>query len=201
MSKAQNQKRNQIKQARLEIVGTLYKRGYSIRKIAAEVMRRLDLKACSTQTIHADIQELLNEWRKERLENIDDALQLELSRIDDTIKVLWDQWEKSTQDRTITKNRRKGAPVRNTPDNNSGGNSDNQPSERMRTIFREEMSQEVVGLGDVSYIAEIRQQLVERRKLLGLYSAEKREIKAAVTEISREELEQELRRLELLTDD
>lgn len=199
MSKAQNQKRNQRKQARLEIVGQLYKRGYSIRKIAAEVMRRLDLKTCSTQTIHADIQELLNEWRESRLDNIDDALQLELSRIDDTIKVLWDQWEKSTQDRTITKNRRKGAPVRNTPDNNSG-NSDNQPSERMRTIYREEMSQEVVGLGDVSYIAEIRQQLVERRKLLGLYSAEKREIKA-VTEISREELEQELRRLELLTDD
>ena len=62
------------------------------------------------------------------------------------------------------------------------------------------MSQEIVGLGDVSYIAEIRQQLIERRKLLGLYSADKREIKA-VTEISREDLEKELRRLELLTDD
>lgn len=200
MSKAQNQKRNQLKQARLEIVGQLYKRGYSIRKIAAEVMRRLDLKTCSTKTIHDDIHELLNDWRESRLDNIDDALQLELTRIDDTIKELWDQWEKSKQDRTITKNRRKGAPVRNNSDNNGNGNNANQPSERMRTIYREEMSQEVVGLGDVSYIAEIRKQLEERRKLLGLYSAEKREIKA-VSEVSREELEQELRRLKLLTDD
>lgn len=194
MSKAQNQKRNQIKQARLEIVGQLYKRGYSIRKIAAEVMRRLDLKSCSTKTIH----ELLNEWRESRLENIDDAIQLELSRIDDTIRELWDQWEKSKQDRTVTKNRRKGAPVRE--NNGNGNNGGNRASERIRTLYQEEMSQEVVGLGDVSYIAEIRQQLIERRKLLGLYSADKREIKA-ITEISREDLEKELRRLELLTDD
>ncbi len=198
MSKAQNQKRNQIKQARLEIVGQLYKRGYSIRKIAAEVMRRLDLKTCSTKTIHDDIHELLNEWRESRLENIDDAIQLELSRIDDTIRELWDQWEKSKQDRTVTKNRRKGAPVRE--NNGNGNNGGNRTSERIRTLYQEEMSQEVVGLGDVSYIAEIRQQLIERRKLLGLYSADKREIKA-ITEISREDLEKELRRLELLTDD
>lgn len=198
MSKAQNQKRNQKKQARLEIVGQLYKRGYSIRKIAAEVMRRLDLKACSTQTIHADIHELLSEWRESRLDNIDDAIQLELSRIDDTIRELWDQWEKSKQDRTVTKNRRKGAPVRET--NGNGNNGGNRTSERIRTLYQEEMTQDIVGLGDVSYIAEIRQQLIERRKLLGLYSADKREIKA-VTEISREDLEKELRRLELLTDD
>lgn len=198
MSKAQYQKRNQIKQARLEIVGLLYKRGYSIRKIAAEVMRRLDLKACSTQTIHADIHELLSEWRESRLDNIDDAIQLELSRIDDTIRELWDQWEKSKQDRTVTKNRRKGAPVRE--NNGNGNNGSNRTSERIRTLYQEEMTQDIVGLGDVSYISEIRQQLIERRKLLGLYSADKREIRA-ITEISREDLEKELRRLELLTDD
>ncbi len=198
MSKAQNQKRNQIKQARLEIVGQLYKRGYSIRKIADEVMRRLDLKSCSTRTIHDDIHELLNEWRESRLDNIDDAIQLELSRIDDTIRELWDQWEKSKQDRTVTKNRRKGAPVRE--NNGNGNNGGNRTSERIRTLYQEEMTQDIVGLGDVSYIAEIRQQLIERRKLLGLYSADKREIKA-ITEISREDLEKELRRLELLTDD
>lgn len=95
MSKAQNQKRSQRRQARLDIVGELYKRGYSVRKIAAEVMRRLDLKTCSTETIHNDIHELLNEWRESRLENIDDALQLELTRIDDTVRELWHQWEKS----------------------------------------------------------------------------------------------------------
>lgn len=197
MSKAQNQKRSQRRQARLDIVGELYKRGYSVRKIAAEVMRRLDLKTCSTETIHNDIHELLNEWRESRLENIDDALQLELTRIDDTVRELWEQWEKSKQDRSVTRNKRKGAPVRT---DNQNGNNNNQSGERIRTVYQEEILQQVVGLGDPSYIAEIRLQLVERRKLLGLYSAEKREIKAT-TEVSREELEKELRRLELLTDD
>lgn len=197
MSKAQNQKRSQRRQARLDIVGELYKRGYSVRKIAAEVMRRLDLKTCSTETIHNDIHELLNEWRESRLENIDDALQLELTRIDDTVRELWEQWEKSKQDRSVTQNKRKGAPVRT---DNQNGNNNNQSGERIRTVYQEEILQQVVGLGDPSYISEIRQQLAERRKLLGLYSAEKREIKAT-TEVSREELEKELRRLELLTDD
>lgn len=32
MSKAQEKKRNQLKQARLEIVAGMYKRGYSLRK-------------------------------------------------------------------------------------------------------------------------------------------------------------------------
>ena len=34
----------------------------------------------------------------------------------------------------------------------------------------------VQGLGNVAYISEIRQQLQERRKLLGLYAPEKKEV-------------------------
>ena len=37
---------------------------------------------------------------------------------------------------------------------------------------------EVICLGDASYIAEIRKQLEERRKLLGLYAPEKKDINA-----------------------
>ena len=47
MSKPQDKKRQQVKLARLEIVATLYKRGYSIRKIQSEVMKRLALKTYS----------------------------------------------------------------------------------------------------------------------------------------------------------
>ena len=36
--------------------------------------------------------------------------------------------------------------------------------------------EQVLGVGNVAYIAEIRQQLVERRKLLGLYKPEKQEL-------------------------
>ena len=52
MSKAQDKKRNQLKLARLEIVAQLYKRGYSIRKIQSEVVKRLELKTYSLATVH-----------------------------------------------------------------------------------------------------------------------------------------------------
>lgn len=175
MSKAQHQRQNQIKTARLEIVARLYKRGYSIRAIRAEVMRRLDLATYSTQTVHKDVQTLLKEWRESRLEDMDDALQLELTRIDDTVQELWEQWEKSKEDYTRTQRKRKGAPARS-------GNQDNNSSDGgIRTFSVEEKTQQVIMLGNPAYIAEIRQQLAERRKLLGLYAPEKRDIQGGMS--------------------
>lgn len=200
MSKAQYQRRNQARLARLEIVSQLYLRGNSVRKIRAEVMRRLDLATYSTQTVHADIRLLLQEWHESRLDNVNDALQLELIRIDETICELWDQWEKSKQDYVKTTRKRKGAPARRNQQQDGGEQAENNPN-TIQTLYTEEQSAHIQGLGNPAYIAEIRQQLAERRKLLGLYSAEKRVIKTTIAkEISREELEQELRRLELLTD-
>lgn len=197
MSKAQQQRRNQFKAARLEIVAQLYKRGYSIRAIRAEVMRRLDLATYSTQTVHKDVQTLLKEWRESRLEDIDDALQLELTRIDDTVQELWEQWEKSKEDYTRTQRKRKGAPARS-------GNQDNNSSDSgIRTFSVEEKTQQVIMLGNPAYIAEIRQQLAERRKLLGLYAAEKRNITEEVTvhrspcDMSVDEIEAEIKALKL----
>nr|DAV79836.1 MAG TPA: hypothetical protein [Caudoviricetes sp.] len=175
MSKAQQQRRNQFKAARLEIVSQLYKRGYSVRAIRTEVMHRLDLKTYSTGTVHGDIKTLLAEWRESRLEDMDDALQLELTRIDDTVRELWEQWEKSKEDYTKTQRKRKGAPARNAnQDNNSGEGG-------IRTFSVEEKTQEVIGLGNPAYISEIRQQLAERRKLLGLYAPEKRDIQGGMS--------------------
>ena len=88
MSKIQHVRQNKIREARLEIVAQMYKRGSTIRAIRTEVMRRLDLKTYSTQTVYRDVQALLKEWRESRLEDMDDALQLELTRIDDTVREL-----------------------------------------------------------------------------------------------------------------
>ena len=108
MSEAQQRKRRQLKLSRLEIVAQLYKRGYSIRKIQSEVMKRLGLETYSTATVNRDIQTLLKEWRESRLENMDLALQLELERIDETCRELWEQWEKSKTDYTKTARKQKG---------------------------------------------------------------------------------------------
>ena len=171
MSKPQDKKRQQVRLARLEIVATLYKRGYSVRKIQSEVMKRLDLKAYSLATVHSDIKGLLEEWRENRIEDMDAALQLELERIDDTVRELWEQWEKSKTDYTKTARKQKGSPSR---DSETGQTS-------IRTYQTERTETEVIRLGDPSYISEIRMQLAERRKLLGLYAPEKKDIQGGMS--------------------
>ena len=203
----QYKKRRQIKEGRLEVIAQLYKRGFTVRAIKAELMKRFDLKAISTATIHRDIQALLNEWRESRLANIDDALQLELTRTDDIVKELWEQWEKSKEDYTRTQRKRKGAPVKNNTANSedeSVNNTTNNEGGSIKTFSIEEQTQQVIGLGNPAYIAEIRQQLSERRKLLGLYAPEKRDIKGDVSinkapcEMSVEEIKAELKSLDLV---
>ena len=171
MSAAQNQKRNQVKLARLEIVAKLYKRGYSIRKIRDEVMRRLDLPTYPLQTVHKDVRTLLDEWRESRLDDLDDALELELQRIDDTVRELWEQWEKSKTDYSKTESKQKGSPSR---DKDTGQTT-------IRTFQTERKETEVVSLGNPAYISEIRQQLAERRKLLGLYAPEKKDVQGGIS--------------------
>ena len=171
MSAAQNQKRNQVKLARLEIVAKLYKRGYSIRKIRDEVMRRLDLPTYSLQTVHKDVRTLLDEWRESRLDDLDDAIELELQRIDDTVRELWEQWEKSKTDYSKTESKQKGSPSR---DKDTGQTT-------IRTFQTERKETEVVSLGNPAYISEIRQQLAERRKLLGLYAPEKKDVQGGIS--------------------
>lgn len=171
MSAAQQKKRNQIKLARMEIVAKLYKRGYSVRQIREEVLRRLNLESYALGTVQRDIQALLEEWRDNRIEDMDDALQLELERIDETCRELWAQWEKSKEDYNKTTNTRKGAPSRN---KDTGENT-------VKTYSIEERTATVIGLGNPQYIAEIRQQLMERRKLLGLYAPEKKDISGGVS--------------------
>ena len=171
MSKPQDKRQNQMKLARLEIVSTLYKRGYSYRKIKEEVMKRLDLQTYSLQTVKRDIQTLLDEWRESRLEDTDELVTLELARIDDTCRELWEQWEKSKENFTRQTRQQKGSPTR---DAETGQTS-------IRTYQTERTETEVICLGDPSYIAEIRKQLEERRKLLGLYAPEKKELSGGLS--------------------
>lgn len=162
------QRRNKLKEGRKEIEAPLYKRGWSIRAIAEEVRTRLDTK-CSTRTVWNDINEMLDEWRAARIQDVDQRLQLELERIDDAVRELWEQWEKSKEDWIREHNKRIGVPVES---EGSGGGEGTE----IVTVKRENVTENVVGLGNPSYIAEIRQQLAERRKLLGLYAATKTEV-------------------------
>lgn len=190
------QRRNKIKEGRKEIIAPLYKRGWSVRKIAEEVRTRMNT-TCSTRTIWNDINELLDEWRAARIQDVDARLQLELERIDDAVQELWEQWDKSKEDWVREHNKRVGVPVPVID-----GQQQNGEATEIVTVKRENTSENVVGLGNPAYIAEIRQQLSERRKLLGLYAATKTEVTGKdgtplipVEKMTEEEIQAEIDRI------
>jgi hypothetical protein len=154
--------RNKVKQARLEIVAELYRRGSSYRYIQREAMRRLDIPSYSLQTVKKDVDTLLKEWRENRIEDTDCLVQLELERIDETVRELWEQWEKSKEDYKKTSGKIKGKVVQLKKE-----------EAKLQPVERETQETDMRCLGDIAYISEIRAQLVERRKLLGLYAPEK----------------------------
>lgn len=96
---------------------------------------------------------------------------MELERIDDTVRELWSQWEKSKENYIRTSKTRRGAPKTDKETNET----------KFETFGVEDYSTNVVALGNPAYISEIRQQLAERRKLLGLYAPEKKDIRGDVS--------------------
>lgn len=172
LNNRQNQKQRQKRIARLEIVAELYKKGYSVRKICQEVQARLQLpKLPSPNLIQQDKKLLIQEWREYRLDNIDQLVTLELARIDDCIMELWEAWEKSKEDYTEGWQKQKAIPVAK-----RNGDNGSQQQESSKVIYAEQQQAKKRGCGNVAYIAEIRQQLAERRKLLGIYAPERSEL-------------------------
>ena len=154
---------------RMDILSTLYKRGYSYREMRSEVMARLNLQSYSLETLKKDIDSLLEEWRETRIEDLDLALQLELERIDALVKEAWEAWERSKESYKKVKGTQEGIP--GTPD----GEGDGQSGEIITTKMKQ-TSEDVVSYGDPRYLEVINRLLMERRKLLGLYSPEKMDV-------------------------
>jgi hypothetical protein len=153
---------------RLDIISELYKRGYSYRDIREEVMARLGLVSYSLRTVSKDVNKLLEEWRETRIDNTDLALQLELERLDAIIKEAWAAWEKSKTDYERKKAKQQGIP---------GG----EESTDIVTVKLEQQKEEIICYGDPRYLDIIHKALIERRKLLGLYAPEKKELSGAMS--------------------
>ena len=164
---------------RLDIISELYKRGYSYREIRDEVMARLDLSSYSLRTVSKDVNRLLQEWRETRIENTDLALQLELERLDAIVKEAWAAWEKSKEDYTTRNSKQQGV-SRDLVKKSDDEGSDTK-SEEIITVQMEQSSKEVVCTGDPRYLDIIHKALIERRKLLGLYAPEKKDISGGMS--------------------
>lgn len=155
--------RKRLKELRMNIIAPLYKHGYTCREIRLEVMKGLGLQTYSLSTVQADINSLTGEWHEQRQKDFDKNMATELARIDELIKECWEAWEKSKEDYDARSQKQKGVP-------NSTKMND-VTVERMELILKQERC-----CGDVRYIEMINKLLIERRKLLGLYAAEKREV-------------------------
>lgn len=153
---------------RLDIISELYKRGYSYRDIRDEVMARLDLPSYSLRTVSKDVNKLLEEWRETRIDNTDLALQLELERLDAIVKEAWAAWEKSKTDYERKKAKQQGVPG-------------DKESDEVITLKLEQQKEEVICYGDPRYLDIIHKALIERRKLLGLYAPEKKDISGGIS--------------------
>lgn len=156
---------------RMDILSTLYKRGYSYREMRVEVMNRLDLQSYSLETLKKDIDSLLEEWRETRIEDLDLALQLELERIDALVKEAWEAWEKSKESYKKVKAAQEGVPGTQDGEGDGGQNTP-----EIITVKMKQSSEDVVSCGDPRYLEVINRLLMERRKLLGLYSPEKMDV-------------------------
>lgn len=160
-----NRTAKQIREGRLVIVAELLRKGKSVRAIAAEIQKReFSLKPPSNHTVLKYQRQLLQEWRDARLKDTDLAVQQQLEEIDFAVEELWDQWDKSKADQKLRTTKKKGELT------GRGGDSE------IKTKEVENTTKEEVNCGDVRYIAEIRAQQAEKRKLLGLYPADKKDI-------------------------
>lgn len=176
---------------RMDIIAPLFKRGWSYRDIREEVMARLNLPTYSLKTVKDDIDALLKEWRETRIEDMDLSMQLELQRIDDLIKEAWEAWEKSKEDYQKNKGTQHAIP----------GVSENPDESAVIVTHMQQSKEEVRSCGDPRYLELINKLLIERRKLLGLYAPEKRDVEMKtklVANMTDEELDKEIARLQQL---
>lgn len=92
----------------------LFLRGYTYREIVAalndDLAKRNAGYTISLAMVYYDLQQTLIEWKRERLDNIDDYVTQELRKLDKMEVELWEAWERSKTGKTREKNRQNAKP-------------------------------------------------------------------------------------------
>lgn len=98
----------------LDFCSNLFLRGYTYREISErlneENARRGVGYTITKQMVYWDMQQLLIEWKRERMENIDDYVTQELRKLDKMEVELWEAWERSKTGKLREKNRQNAKP-------------------------------------------------------------------------------------------
>lgn len=145
-------------QERLSIIAPLWRRNWTYQEIRKEVMAMTGRKTYSLETVHRDVERLLEEWSTARINDTDQRVTAELARLDLVIKEAWEMWERSKENYTKTEQRDKGAPIRDVNNNKL----------TVRSIESMKKETEVRGVGDPRFLDVILRAMQQRIKLLGL---------------------------------
>lgn len=92
----------------------LFLRGYTYREITEALNRDLSDRGVgytiTLSMVYYDLQQTLIEWKRERLDNIDDYVTQELRKLDKMEVELWEAWERSKTGKLREKNRQNAKP-------------------------------------------------------------------------------------------
>ena len=175
-----NRTAKQIKEARIVMVGELYKRGYSFREIREEVLKR-GFETYSLATVKKDVDSLRKEWLKTRIADMNEAIQLELESINTQIKECWIAWDRSKTDYKVKSKKQTGIAAKKQSDgkvvDEKGELKDKEDEKNaIKTTAIEQTEKDLAVFGDPRYQDLINKLCMERRKLLGLYAVDKSEL-------------------------
>lgn len=158
------QKEKYLREERMAIVARGLRRGMSMRAIARLIKDELSLqKLPSVSLVHKDAQKLLKEWQETRIQDFSLKVEAELAQIDEAIDELWSQWEKSKTDQKVRLQKQKATVIPGR----------GEVADELVPTEVDKTTKEVINCGDVRYIAEIREQQKERRRILGIYAPDK----------------------------
>lgn len=158
-------KKRNNKQIRLPFVAKYHKLGLTMQEIADKVKHDLQLAKYVKSTVKGDIDFLHSEWREQRLQDIDELINIELQRNYAQMREAWEAWEKSKTDYKQKFSKQKGEMIGKGPD-----------GQAIKTKDVERGEKEMNAFGDPRYLAEMRMLADQRIKLLGLNAPEKKEI-------------------------
>lgn len=145
-----------MRQAVLNFVSSKYLEGNSYRTIAKQVEEQLN-QPITFVSIGRMVNQLIGEWKTERIGKLDDLKTVELGRINKLEQTYWEGWSRS-----LTATERKTEKQRAVPGTATDGSKTMNPVSAEKSTFIEET------FGDPRFLAGIQWCISMRCKILGI---------------------------------
>ena len=142
------------------LTSELYLKGWSYRDIRQEIEDKYNYNLSLT-SIARYVESLVNEWRKHRVEKLDDLKTVELQRINKLEETYWDAWQRSMEGATKTVEKQKAVPGKSV-------DKKGQMQDSMNVAHAEKMKSVEEAYGDPRFLHGIQWCISMRCKILGV---------------------------------